>query len=168
MTETTPTGRPRAELTDAQRVELQELRGRVDLDRGLVREARRRPGARSPDYGPEGVIPPRVDSQVRRQRAPVHDSREIFRAREITAIGADCLVGVLVVLVDAHNRGFEAGGLAGAFEIEELAQADGEDEDGDYVEDKERAIEGPDRVEGSGAHRRQFIQRCCAFSKRRL
>jgi hypothetical protein len=50
--------------------------------------------------------------------------------------------------------------LARAFEVEEFPEADGEDEDGDDVEDEEGAIEGPDRVVGGGAHRRQFIQRC--------
>jgi len=68
-----------------------------------------------------------------------------------------------VVEVDANNRRFEAGGLARGLEVEELTETDGEDQDGDYVKDEERAVEGTDWVVGGGAHRRQFIQRGDAF-----
>src|SRR4029077_20217807 len=98
-------------------------------------------GPGPPDDRPERVIPPGVDGQVRWQRAPVDDPGEILCACEGVAVRARSLLSRGVVLVDAGDRSFEASGLAGALEVEELAEADGEDEDGDDVENEERAIQ---------------------------
>jgi hypothetical protein len=52
--------------------------------------------------------------------------------------------------------------LARRLEVEKLAQADSQDEDGDDVKSEKGAIQGSDGVVVGGAHRRQSIERCGA------
>src|SRR5438132_8997105 len=98
--------------------------------------------------GPKRVVPSRVDDQVRRQRRPVDDRRELFRARKLRTVRTDGLLALRVELIHADDVHTGAAALAGPLEVRELDQADGQDDDADSGKDQERTEERPQLVDG--------------------
>src|SRR6267378_5529238 len=112
-----------------------------DRDDGLARELLWRSGSDAPDNVAESVVPPRVDDDVRRQRRPVDLGRELHRARKGDGVWPGQLTGVRIVLVDADDRGLDAGVLAVWFEVRELCEPGEQDEDRNRSVDQQGSVE---------------------------
>src|SRR3989442_6742519 len=120
--------------------------GHLDRNDRMGGEVRRGGSPNLALYGPKRVVPSRVDDQVRRQRRPVDDRRELFRARKLRTVRTDGLLALGVELIHTGDVYPRAAALAGPLEVRKLDQADGQDDDADGGKDQDRAVKRPQLV----------------------
>ena len=105
-----------------------------------------RPGRADPAHvdGEAPTEPLAPHDQVGRQRGPVDHGGEGLIGAEVVLVGTLGLAGLGVVVEDALDPGGDPRVLAGRFELDELRQPDGEDDD---ARDAEREQEPEDRAD---------------------